>query len=151
MRHLDDAMGRRGGQGHLILATGDGGLCFGTLSFPELADRFLSIGWHVTVLSWSKCLNFRYRDLARRFPSLLTVLLLDAHRHLLSFSAGALPGAVSPPGYTQQQQHRPVPGPRSRPHGQPIQRTFLLPDFPPILLDFPIVFLVQSYGLSFSL
>lgn len=104
--------------GKFVLATGDGGFCFGGVTFPDLVETLLGHGWRVVVMSWNKCLNFRYRDMEKRFPG-LTLCLLDHHRDALSFSAGVLPSAgpksVSPKAGQAPAQGARMPGPYSPP------------------------------------
>lgn len=106
VRHVSSLMATPVASGRFVMATGDGGTCFGAVTFPDVVEALLQNGWEVVVLAWHRCLNFRYREMEGKYPA-LSVVLLDAHRSFLSFSAGVLPATA------------PVPRPRVEAPGRP--------------------------------
>ena len=108
--HVSRLLQTKGVSGKFVLATGDGGVVFGTLTFPDLVEALVSNGWHVILLSWSKCMNCKYRELEKKWADRLQIVSLDPHRDLLSFSAGALTGGPGPAPGMMSMKGIPQPG-----------------------------------------
>lgn len=77
----------RSGENTLVICTGDGNSNKGYTSFLNVVRNSAAAGWRVEVWSWSWSCSRNYREVAREFPSRVSIIELDPYFDQITFQA----------------------------------------------------------------